>query len=520
MPRSSQIQQARYQNLPPTRMPRSTFRKDHRWKAPFDEGNLYPILCDEILPGDTIRLRIHMFARLLTALVPIFDVMRIHVHAFFVPYRLCWDNFEAFMGEVEPGSSTEYQIPVIQSGAFGFPLEGLADFCGFPPGIINKDMTCWEMRSYQLIWNEWYRAAQIQDSITVLTGDGPDASSGYVLKKINKPHDYFTALLPYPAAGDGAVIPLLDTVDVGVNPLDATVITGPDQLEALGGSSNVVQFENPVAGGSTPLVWDAVSGTNLQVDLSTASGIPINDLRESVAVQRLLERDARGGLRYPEQILVHWGVVSDDARLQRPEFLGGGSSEVDFVPVPQTSETGTTEQGNLAAYAKSQGSTPTITKTFTEHGTLMVLMAVRGDLSYSQGIPRKYNRRNREEMFFPELAHLGEQEILKQEVYCDSTATDLEVLGYGPRWDEYRTMQDRICGKMRNHVPGALNQWHLSEHFTSHPTLSDTFLQDQTPVDRVVAVTGEPHFKGDMFFEYQHSRVMPTYSIPGHGNRL
>jgi hypothetical protein len=470
---------------------------------------------DEVLPGDTHTLRTNLFGRLATPIKPIMDNLFLETFFFFVPTRLVWDNWAKFNGEqTNPGDSIDYTIPTrTTSGGYG---EGtLGDYMGLRigvPGLTHSDLP---FRCYGLIWNEWFRDQNLQNSVTVGTGDNGSAQT--LLLRRGKRHDYFTSCLPWPQKGDPVTVPLGDYAPVGaMNDVNATQVhvnnfEVPGERYGLQSPGTTVDFAKSVTG----------DDTDLYADLANATGFTINQLRQSFQIQKLMERDARGGTRYTEIIRSHFGVVSPDARLQRPEFLGGGSSMVNINPVSQTGATGVdntvvaTPQGNLAGFGTVSASGHGFTKSFTEHGYIIGLVNVRADLTYQQGINRLWHRSGRYDFYWPALAHIGEQAVLNKEIFTDGSANDDLVFGYQERYAEYRYKPSQITGLFRSDALASLDYWHLSQDFSQTPVLGSSFIEDNPPIDRIVAVKEEPEFLLDCWFNYRSVRPMPVYGVPG-----
>jgi len=552
-----------FAKIPATKIQRSTFNRSHSYKTTFNSGYLIPFFVDEALPGDTFTLKHTLLGRLNTPIVPIMDNLFLETFYFFVPNRILWTNWEKFNGaQDDPGDSTDYTIPTISPASTGIFSEGsLGDYFGMPIGVdlgikTNPDRikisALWH-RAYNKIWNEWFRDENLQDSVTVDLADTAVDDAAYTLLRRGKRHDYFTSALPWPQKGDAVSIDMdatsapvygngkaLGFQSVGSNPYvaptDPNYLFGSTKIDAsrfLGIQNNA--YDESVAWQGTLDVNNSITSvvgvvgpggeSGIYADLSnSAITTTINALRTGFQLQRMLERDARGGTRYTEIIRSHFGVISPDQRLQRPEYLGGSSKRIMINPVQQTSSTdATTPQGNLAAFGQVVDSSNGFTKTFTEHGVILGLINVRADLTYQQGLPKMFQRQTRYDFYWPSLANLGEQAILNSEIYTqdwdavdgdDNVENDL-VFGYQERYAEYRYYPSKITGKLRSEATNSLDVWHLSQEFDSLPVLGDTFIQDNPPISRIVAVNTEPEFTLDVFFDMKCARPMPVYSVPG-----
>ncbi len=534
--------QHNFQQTPSVRIPRSTFNLSHGHKTAFDADDLVPI-CQpiDIIPGDTFNVQTSFFMRLATPLEPILDNLHFETFAFFVPYRTLWINHERFHGaQDDPGDSISFTVPVMDIASVGFTAVGtIWDYFGLMIDVSPDDVpvSAFPFRAYTKIYNDWFRSATMQYSVIENTGNGPDTivvgtpaatEARHLPFQRGKRFDYFTSCLPAPQRGTAVAMPLGTTLDV----LSAASVGEGVGLYASGESDHRYMDTD----GS---VWDvsATGGTTAEtnkmyIDLATATAVDVNDVRLAFATQHILERDARAGTRYVESLKARWGVTSPDFRLQRAEYLGGGSTRVNVTPVTQntasttpTSPAAQDKLGNLAGVGTANG-THSWSKSFVEHGVVIILGNLRGDISYSQGVDRYWSKSTRYDFVYPEMANIGEQAVLNSEIWITGTgtpATDDLVFGYTGRYDEHRYMSSKLTNIMRpatingGALSGTLASWHLSENFGSLPALGATFIEANTavPLDRAIAIATEPHMIADFYHNIKAARPLPTYGVPG-----
>jgi len=523
-----------FSRVPQADIRRSVFDRSHTYKTTFDAGYLIPFYVDEALPGDTFTLNASLFARVSSSAMLKAPMDNMYLETFFVmaPMRLVWDNAVKFFGEqTDPDDTIDYTVPQIVAPAFGAGGIGvgtLSDYMGLPSGTLHASNTgikfnsLWH-RLYNRAWNELFRDQNLQDSVPVDMDDGPDTYSDYVLLRRGKRHDYFTSQLPWPVKGDvQATMPLGSTAPIIGIGSDARAIEDADGLNVY--ETDMAAVETTYLKASSAATGDFWFNQNtagnplIYANLEEAAGPAINAIREAVTLQQFLERDARGGTRYPELVKSHFNVSMPYAQW-RVEFLGGGSTPISVHPTPQTgATTGAAYQGNVASFGTvSASGGHGFTKSFVEHSLILGLVAVRADLSYAKGIDRMWSRRTRYDFYWPTFANLGEQATLNKEIYCqgEGVAADELVFGYNEAWAEYRYKNSKVTGLMSPYAASNLSVYNLCEQFSALPELNGAFIEDEPPIDRIIAVTSEPHFIFDAYINLRCVRPMPMYSVPG-----
>lgn len=543
--------------LPRVDIQRSRFDRSASLKTSFNAGNIVPFFLEEVLPGDTFNVKTSRVVRMQTLLTPMMDNVYLDTYYFFVPNRLVWDHWKEFCGENTESAwipETEYSIPQITAPAGGWKVGTLADYFGVPTGVSGLSVSALPFRAYALIMNEWFRDENLQDPLVVPTDDSTvagvntgtfvtDVAKGGLPYIACKYHDYFTSALPAPQKGPDVRIPVADAGTF-------QVVTRPENVSYKGSATplrfGLVDSPDQVYEGQYPL-YNRFLGVNQGLGANTSKGaagsqdnIPllaplnlwaegsgvaqaatINQLRLAFQIQKFYEKQARGGSRYTEVVRSFFGVTSPDARLQRPEYLGGNRTPINVNQVIQQSGTGesvNTPQGTVVGMSLTTDSHSDFTKSFTEHGFIIGVMVARYDHTYQQGLNRLWSRKDKFDYYWPVFANIGEQAIKNKEIYAQGNSTDDEVFGYQEAWAEYRYKPNQVTGEMRSQYAQSLDVWHLADDYSKLPSLSAEWIQeDGKTIDRVLAVSSDlaNQFFADIYVKNYCTRPMPMYSIPG-----
>lgn len=526
----------RFAENPQVGVSRSRFQRNSDNKTTFNAGDLIPVYLDEVLPGDTHQIDVACVMRMATPIFPVMDNAFCDFYFFFVPNRLLWEHWKEFMGENKETAwtpKTEYSVPQVTAPEGGWAEGTLADYLGLPTKVAGISVSALPGRAYGLIYNEWFRnqnvtqptLVEVTDATTTGKNDGSATNDSAITLakplKAAKVFDYYTGALPEPQKGEPITIPL-----TGNAPIIGKNVDGGENIEYSlrvvdGGNVRVSDFyinapDIKFPNGSTR-VQDESQNAFLYADLGGVTAATINQLRQAFQIQKLLEKDARGGTRYREVLREHFGVVSPDARMQIPEYLGGYRLPINVSQVIQTSSTDSTSpQGNTAALSVTTMNKSMFTKSFTEHGFIMGLAVVRTDQTYQQGIERMWSRKGRYDYYWPVLANIGEQAILNKEIYAQGKAADEEAFGYQEAWADYRYKPSKVTGLFRSNAEQSLDSWHYAQDYDALPTLSTEWMeQNDTEMKRTLAVQNQPDFIADFYFMNKTTRCMPVYSIPG-----
>lgn len=557
--------ESRFAQVPRVEIRRARFKRDFSNITTINEGDLVPLYVDEVLPGDTISCDLNGLIRMSTPLYPVMDNCYLDTYAFFVPCRLLWEHWENLMGQNDSSywaETTEYSVPQTTAPAGGWNVGTIADYMSIPTGIANVSVNSMPFRAYARIWNEWFRDENLQQPVVQDTDDAnntgsntgnqlTDAQNGGLPLKVAKYHDYFTSCQPEPQKGEASAIPIdMSNIIAPVTPQKGIwwgteapmrmTVVGASPEPPTAGSYNftgiyvgttakedVYNRKGEVYAGvnsehsTNSTLSQKLAPANLAATFNNTEpiNITINELRQAIAIQHILEADARGGTRYTELLAHEFGVTSPDSRLQRSEYLGGTRVPININQVIQNSATtDASPQGNTAAYSMTTLRNKMCNYSSVEHGYILILGCIRVDHSYQQGLSRMWSRKTRFDFYHPMLANLGEMAVLNKEIYCQGSEKDDEVFGYQEAWADYRYHPNIVTGEMRSQYAQSLDAWHYGDYYEELPTLSSTWIQEGTEnIDRTLAVQSENshQFICDFFFDQTWTRPMPIYSVPG-----
>nr|QJB21204.1 MAG: major capsid protein [Microvirus sp.] len=522
---------------------RSCFRRNSDHKTTFDAGDLIPIYVDEVLPGDTFSMDMSALVRMTTPIFPTMDNAAIDFYFFYTPTRILWDHWKELNGENREtawAQKVEYSVPQVKMTKAdhpgGWDTGSIADYMGIPTKVTDISVNALPFRAYGMIWNEFFRnqnttaptLVETDDSDIEGSSDGSDSNKqaikGGKPLKAEKYFDYFTGCLPAPQKGEPVTLPMSGNAPVKMYSAEGQGINGPTRpanifLYQAQANASQLNEEGAVrlSGTSDKGGAGAAVTRYLAVDLKNITGATINQLRQAFQIQKLLEKDARGGTRYREVLREHFGVISPDSRQQVPEYLGGYRMPINVNQVVQTSQTSSeSPQGNVAAMSVTTMNQSMFTKSFTEHGYIIGLAVARYDQTYQQGLERMWSRKTRFDYYWPALANIGEQAVLNKEIYFQGNTKDDEAFGYQEAWADYRYKPSRVSGKFRSNAEGTLDSWHYAQKYEALPTLtSDWMHAGNAELKRTLAVQDEPNFIGDFYFMCKTTRAMPVFSIPG-----
>lgn len=544
--------ESHFSQIPRANIRRARFKRNYSNTTTINEGEIIPIYVDEVLPGDTVNLTQNSLVRMATPIYPVMDNCYLDIYYFFCPNRLLWEHWENLMGQNDDSywaPKTEYSVPQTTAPSGGWKVGTIADYMGIPTGVSNISVNSLPFRAYARIWNEWFRDENLQQPVVQDTDDSNEVGSntgeglinaqrGGLPLKAGKMHDYFTSCLPEPQKGEASAVPIDIALnaevittprnhDVGGSPLNWKAISG--QASSTNKGYNIAawfetsrdtamtQTGQSYSQGASDIL---IAPSNLELrESNTASSISINELRQAIAIQHILEADARGGTRYTELLKNEFGVTSPDSRLQRSEYIGGTRIPININQVIQQSATDTTSpQGNTAAYSLTTSRNKMMTYSATEHGYILGLAVIRVDHSYQQGLRRMWSRTRRFDFYHPMLANLGEMEVLNKEIYCQGNEDDDDVFGYQEAWADYRYHPNMVTGEMRSKYEQSLDAWHYADYYKELPVLSSEWIQEgKENIDRTIAVQSEisHQFIANFYFEQTWTRPMPIYSVPG-----